>query len=70
MKVLTKRLNKALSFAKNFSKISLNEERIVLYSCSSILTDIQGNIWTKTGNDLFDVHMGSYIGEGGQKCVT
>ena len=36
---------------------------IIFHFCSSILSDIESNIWTKTGNDLFDVPMGSYMGD-------
>ena len=32
-------LNKALCFAKNFSKISLEDERKIFHSCRSILPD-------------------------------
>ena len=53
-------LNKALSFAKKFSKISLDDERIIFHSCTSILSDLEGNIWIKADNNLFDVPMGSY----------
>ena len=55
-------LNKTLSSAKNFSKVSLDDEKIIFHSCTSILSDIEGNTWTKADNDLFDVPMGSYMG--------
>ena len=55
-------LVKALDFAKNYSKINQEDERIIFHSCISILSDLDGNTWTKADNNSFDVPMGSYMG--------
>ena len=55
-------LNKGLSFIKNVSKISLEDESIIFHYFTSIRSDLKVNIWTNADNNLFDVAMGSYMG--------
>lgn len=58
-------LAQAISFARGFTNISDDEERLIMHSCKTILTDEEGNVWQKKDNDddeLFDVAMGSFHG--------
>ena len=56
-------LKKALVFAKKFSNISDVDEDIIMHSCKTILTGIDGKIWRKKDStSLFDIAMGSYHG--------
>ena len=56
-------LTQAINFAREFTNISEDDERLIMHSCKTILTDEEGNVWEKKDNDeLFDVAMGSFHG--------
>ena len=60
---ITKQLvMKCLTFARQYTDISSDEENIILHACKSVLFDENG-VWIKKNSDeLFDIGMGSYHG--------
>lgn len=56
-------LYNALSFARNYIKISDDDEYIIRHSCKTLLFDNDNQTWEKTNNiNLFDIPMGSFMG--------
>ena len=56
-------LSNALSFARNYIKISDDDEYIIRHSCKTLLFDNDNQTWEKTNNiNLFDIPMGSFMG--------
>ena len=55
-------LTKALSFAKEYTSVTRQEEEIIFHARRNVLVDHEGKIWVKKSDREFDVSMGSTDG--------